>query len=627
MRSAPQCWKVLCKVQPEHPDTSLNQGISKGAILLRLVVQTRDLHVLSHKFAMLVATTKTPPHQTATNATILEQVQRQFFQAWQMVQDAHLDAVSDGDPATMRMIAHAFSPRTQAAFAQFDRMATDLCSQFRRGHVPQDRSVETLVQLISGDLYGAIDAVLAVILRLADESAQQAQQLALTDALTGLPNRSAYHDLIQRNDTKVGAGGHVAVMHIDLDNFKQINDTFGHATGDLALCHAAAALRAHAQPDDFVARVGGDEFVFICFAGTSDPGLAHMAEQMLQSIQTPFTHLGKECHVKASIGIASGDGTAGLSLDRYMNNADLALYQAKNAGRSRFQFFTPHLRSQYEEIEELKSQMREGLKSGQFEPYFQPQVEGRTGKVVGFESLARWHHPTRGLLMPGDYFGAAVEGGFLDQLDRVLMEQTFAALRLWLDKGYRVRQVSINLTATRLQEIDLVDTLTQAAGRADIDPHLLGVEILESVMIDTHSDQIIQNIQNLSDAGFKVELDDFGTGHASISNLKNFKVDRIKIDRSFVKDVHLHSELSKITAAMIGLAHSLRVDALAEGVETPEERLVLNALGCDHIQGYGVARPMRGGDVPRWMQTTNQTRTLPPRRNTVKGATPHMKAS
>ena len=298
-----------------------------------------------------------------------------------------------------------------------------------------------------------------------------------------------------------------------------------------------------------------------------------------------------------------------------MNNADLALYTAKNAGRGTHRFFTPNLRTQYEEKEELQAQIREGLEAGEFVPFFQPQVEGRSGKIVGLESLARWHHPVRGLLTPFHFLDAANDAGVLEQLDRHLLEQTFSAVHEWRSKGLDIPQISINLTAARLLEVDLVESLVFEVDKADLCPSMVGLEILESAMIDNNSRQMIENVGSLSEAGFNVELDDFGTGHASISNLRNFKVDRIKIDRSFVKDVHLYSELAKITSAMIGLAHSLRVDALAEGVETPEERLVLNALGCDHIQGFGVSRPMPGSDIPLWIRKTQKTRKLPPRRN------------
>lgn len=194
------------------------------------------------------------------------------------------------------------------------------------------------------------------------------------------------------------------------------------------------------------------------------------------------------------------------------------------------------------------------------------------------------------------------------------MERTFAAMRGWLNDGLDIPQVSVNLTGSRLLEVDLVETMLFALEQADLKSSMIGIEILESAMIDDNSQQMTDNILALAEVGFKLELDDFGTGHASISNLRNFKVDRIKIDRSFVKDVHLYPELSKITGAMIGLAHSLRVDALAEGVETPEERLVLNALGCDHFQGYGVSRPMPGSEIPAWFKRTQTKKALPPSR-------------
>ncbi len=514
----------------------------------------------------------------------------------------------------------AFTRETEKVFDCFEGMGRDICAKLLRSKAPDPAALGELVRFVSHELFDTINTVLSAARLVAEIGGKDAEKLALTDELTGLPNRRALHELLHRTEVTGWPHERVAVMHVDLDKFKQINDTLGHAAGDAALRHATSAMASHTRQEDFLARVGGDEFVLVFFGDMPEETLAKRAEDLIADVSAPFVYLGKECNVGGSVGIAFGAASEGIPLDRYMNNADLALYSAKNAGRGTYRFFTPNLRTQYEETEELQAHIREGLETGQFEPFFQPQIEGRSGKIVGLESLARWHHPTRGLLTPFHFLDAAMDGGLLDQLDAQLVEKTFTAARGWLDSGLDIPQVSINVTAARLLEVDLVDTLCFAADKAGLDPTMIAVEILESAMIDNSSRQMIENIQNLSDAGFRVELDDFGTGHASISNLRNFKVDRIKIDRSFVKDVHLYSELAKITSAMIGLAHSLRVDALAEGVETPEERLVLNALGCDHIQGFGVSRPMPGGEIPSWIHSTQKTKKLPPRRKRVRVA-------
>ncbi len=600
----------------KQPEQSSGKATTKGSAesrLTLLVLEARGLQTLSHKFAMLCLAASVLPCRGSTDITEIRQILRDLSASWSKLRNSEAHLLKGFDPALTKIMSGAFSRETERVFDCFDSMATNIYATLRRDATPDTADLGELVRFVSHELSDTINVVLSTARLVAEMGEKNVEKLALTDELTGLPNRRALRDLLNRIEVSGWPHDHAIVMHIDLDKFKHINDTLGHAAGDMALQHATEAMVQHIRQEDFLARTGGDEFVLLIFEDISDETLAKRAESLIEDISKPFIYQGKECNIGGSVGIARGTKADGIALDSCLNNADLALYTAKNTGRGTYSFFTPKLRTQYEQIEELQSDIREGLQNGQFEPYFQPQVEGRSGKLVGLEALARWHHPTRGLLTPFHFLDAADEAGLLEQLDRLIMEQTFNAMRGWLDRELRIPQISINLTAARLLEVNLVDSLIFAADKADIDPTVIGVEILESVMIDNNSSQMIRNIENLSDAGFMVELDDFGTGHASISNLRNFKVDRIKIDRSFVKDVHLYSELAKITSAMIGLAHSLRIDALAEGVETPEERLVLNALGCDHIQGFGVSRPMPASDIPNWIANTQKARKLPPR--------------
>lgn len=582
--------------------------------LTLLILEARGLHLLSHRFAMLCLAAGTLDCRELADAREIRQVLSDFSASRTKLRNADDHLLKGCDPALAKIMRGAFCRGTEQVFECFEEMSRSICASLMRNAPPDPATLKELVRFVSRQLFDAINSVLSAARLVAEMGEKKSERLALTDELTGLPNRRALHELLRRAETSGWPHDAVAVMHIDLDKFKQINDTLGHAAGDLALRHATKAMTTHTRQEDFLARVGGDEFVLVFFGDLPEQTLADRAESLIADISLPFAYEGKECNIGGSVGIAYGTIVDGVPLDRYMNNADLALYTAKNAGRGTFRFFTPDLRTQYEELEELQADIREGLESDQFEPYFQPQVEGRSGKIVGLEALARWNHPTRGLLTPFHFLDAAEDCGLLDQLDRLIMEKTFQATRACLDGGLKIPQVSLNLTASRLREVDLVDSLLFAADSAGLEPDMIGIEILESAMIDTNSEQMLANIKNLSRAEFLVELDDFGTGHASISNLRNFKVDRIKIDRSFVKDVHLYSELAKITSAMIGLAHSLRIDALAEGVETPEERLVLNALGCDHIQGFGVAKPMPGSEIRAWFEQTQNTRKLPPRR-------------
>jgi EAL domain-containing protein (putative c-di-GMP-specific phosphodiesterase class I) len=250
-------------------------------------------------------------------------------------------------------------------------------------------------------------------------------------------------------------------------------------------------------------------------------------------------------------------------------------------------------------VDALKSDIIAGLAADQFIPFFQPQIAGRSGKLVGLEALIRWNHPKRGLLTPYHFLDIAEEAGLLDELDRRVNAQVFAAARRWADMGLDVGRVSINITPARLNSETVVTDLLASCDQAGIAPAQVGLEILESAMIEDQSQRMIENAAKLATAGFRLELDDFGTGHASVANLRFLPISQIKIDKSFIIGLHHDTDLSMIVAALIGMAHNLRIDVLAEGVERPEERLILNALGCDRLQGFGICRPIPADEVPQ----------------------------
>ena len=587
-----------------------------------LVLEVSGLRLLSHKFAMLCAANDAQTGCNTLERRDIKRVLQETTSTWSKLRNAETQILAGCDPSLAKIMNSAFSRHTESVFVCFESMARNICASLMRGLVPPRSELKELVRFVSDELDDVIGDIQSAAQLVTEIGEQSVAVLALTDVLTGLPNRRALHDYLHQVEVAGWPHEQVSVMQVDLDKFKKVNDTMGHAAGDAALKFAANVLESLKRSDDFVARVGGDEFIIVSFGELSDDQLSKIAVNLIASMSLPFTFEGKECLIGATVGIATGRKSDQITLDRYLNNADLALYSAKGAQRGTHRFFSPKLRTKYEEVEELQNLIRDGLDQDQFEPFFQPQVEGRSGKIVGFEALARWHHPSRGILTPFHFLQAAEDGNLLDQIDRLLMEKTFDAMRLWSELGFDVPQISVNLTASRLMEVDLVDTMLNAATKATLPPSCIGVEILESAMIENDSRRMIENVRSLSEAGFKVELDDFGTGHASISNLRHFKVDRIKIDKSFVKDIHLYSELARITSAMIGLAHSLRVETLAEGVETPEERMALNALGCDYIQGFGVARPMPGSEIASWIQRTQNKRKLPPRRQTTSGPIP-----
>lgn len=594
--------------------TPTEQPVSRRLELLHELAG--DLRSQTQKFVMLATAVSADPRSEDPQVN-LRQV-RLCLQAFRTIlrqlQNSSKDLLADCDPALSATLNTAFSRNTLDAFSTFSAMARAICADLRRRKALDAMVVMEMVRLSINELDRAHETVISTTRTVRMMGASADMDLALTDDLTGLPNRRALRDITNKIADDATNGRPVHLLHVDLDKFKQLNDTLGHAAGDEALRFASETLRKYVRSEDFVARVGGDEFVLIFFGEMPDETLAERANSLIEDLSMPFDFEGKACQIGASIGVASGRKAGQYSLDQLLLSADMALYSAKDAGRGNHQIFTEKLRSKRDQFEELVGQIKNGLQEGEFTPYFQPQVEGRSGKLVGLESLVRWQHPQRGVLTPFHFLSTLEEAELLDEMDIQINDITFKAMAEWLAQGLPIPQVSINLSASRLREKDLVDQLVFAAERHDLNPSCIGVEILESAMIEASSSMMIENIMRLGDAGFNVELDDFGTGHASISNLRNFKVDRIKIDKSFVKDVHLYSELSKITSAIIGLAHSLRVDALAEGVETPEERLVLNALGCDHIQGFGVAMAMPADQIPGWIGKTQRKRSLPERK-------------
>jgi diguanylate cyclase (GGDEF)-like protein len=591
----------------------LNEKSPSMDCLSHLIQEASGLQVLTHRFALLTLMANEPTRNAIARPLQVRQVLHEVMASWSKLRSSEFNFPGGRDTEFAQTMRRAFSPENERVINCFETMAQSICAFLGHGRVLSPADLTELVRFVSHELTETNKSILSAARMVDNLSRKQAEKLALTDILTGLPNRRALYEFLSEHGATEWRQDQVTVTHVDLDNFKAINDSLGHAAGDAALQHAAGAIMANSQLGDLLARVGGDEFVLISIGNLEEDGIAARAKSLINDISKPFLYADRICKIEASAGIALGLMDDIISIDQCILNADMALYDAKNAGRGTFRFFTPILREQSVQRDDLVAQIREGIDLEQFEPFFQPQVEGRTGQLVGLEALARWRHPTRGTLTPFHFLDVARDAGLLEELDNYLMARAFVSMQGWITRGIRIPQISINLTSARLLEVDLVEAMLAAVRKADLSPSMIGVEILESAMIDDNSQQMAENIRGLAEVGFKLELDDFGTGHASISNLKNFKVDRIKIDRSFVKDVHLNTDLSKITGAMISLAHSLRVDALAEGVETPEERLVLNALGCDHFQGYGVSHPLPALEIPNWVSRTQNTQTLPPR--------------
>lgn len=422
---------------------------------------------------------------------------------------------------------------------------------------------------------------------------------ALHDSLTGLPNRRYLDEMLKRH---AAAGyqdsGSMALLHIDLDRFKQINDTMGHAAGDAMLIHASAVLRDNCSSGDFVARIGGDEFVVLTAASEGDLYLATLAERIVKQMRQPVTYEGHECRFGVSIGIAA-DRRATIDVKRLLINADIALYRAKGRGRNRFEFFSEALQAEVVKTKRVADDILNGLERNEFVAWFQPQFDAHTLDVVGVEALARWQHPTEGIKAPDAFMPIAEELNVVATLDRLILEQSLAALAQWDKLGLDVPRVSVNVSLRRLNDEDLVDGLKQLR----IEPGRLSFELVESIYLDEGDAVVGWNIDQIKELGIDVEIDDFGTGYASIVSLQKLRPTRLKIDRQLVNPILVDPGQRRLLASIVDIGKSMGIEVVAEGVETMEHAAILRDLGCDILQGYAFSRPLSAANLEAFLRS------------------------
>ena len=427
------------------------------------------------------------------------------------------------------------------------------------------------------------------------------QHTALHDPLTGIANRRFLDErMVELSSQCARSGDWLAVLHIDLDRFKQINDTAGHAAGDALLVHVANILRENVRAEDFVARIGGDEFVVVC-TGNSDikvPG--DIASRIIAQAGQPFPFEGREYWFGASIGIATSRGRM-IEPHELLVNADIALYRAKNHGRGRFEYFSTELQAEIIHNKQIADGIRAGLKRDEFIPFYQAQIDARTHRISGFEALARWDHPTEGMLPPTVFLQIAEELNVVASIDRMIMEATVADYNRWTGAGYSVPRLSVNVSSRRLREPGLIASLKEM----NLPRGVLAFELLESVFLDDADDLIVWHIDMLKEMGIDVELDDFGSGHASIISLVKLGPDAIKIDRELVQTITTDRARRDLVRSIIEIGKSLSVRVVAEGVETLDHANLLCGLGCDVLQGYYFSKPLHADEVPDFIEAWN----------------------
>ena len=421
---------------------------------------------------------------------------------------------------------------------------------------------------------------------------------ALHDSLTGLPNRRYLDEMLKSHAaTGYGGSGSMALLHIDLDRFKQINDTLGHAAGDAMLVHASAVLRDNCSAEDFVARIGGDEFVVLTTASGGDIELGALAERIVTQMRQPVTYEGHECRFGVSIGIAA-DRAAPLDARRLLINADIALYRAKARGRNRYEFFSEALQAEVVNTKRVADEILNGLERNEFVAWFQPQFDAQTLDVVGVEALARWQHPSEGIKTPDAFMQIAEELNVVATLDQLILGQSLAALARWDGMGLAVPRVSVNVSLRRLNDEDLIAGLRQL----DIAPGRLSFELVESIYLDEGDAVVGWNIDQIKELGIDVEIDDFGTGYASIVSLQRLRPRRLKIDRQLVSPILVDRGQRRLLASIVDIGKSMGIEVVAEGVETMEHAAILRDLGCDILQGYAFSRPLAATDLEAFLK-------------------------
>jgi diguanylate cyclase (GGDEF)-like protein/PAS domain S-box-containing protein len=447
------------------------------------------------------------------------------------------------------------------------------------------------------------DRVVGVTFDITDRKAAEEGiwRAANHDPLTGLPNRLLFqHRLEAALDEAKNNNTHVSLLLIDLDDFKDVNDSMGHDAGDALLTETAARLAEMMRDCDTVARLGGDEFALIIVEPLKLSNAQRLAENIIKQIRQPFIYEGRTIISRASIGVAAyPDHDA--SPTELVKDADIALYRAKAEGRGRVVVYTPLMRKAAEQRLAVAREVGEAVTRDEFLPFYQPKFCLRTGGIVGLEALARWQHPEKGLLTPETFGEAFEDPDIATVLSKRLIGKVVSDIRRWLDAGLDPGRVAINLSSSEFSQPDLADDILRILKLAKVPTRHFEVEVTERVLLDGRSGHVSAILEKLRKRGVQIALDDFGTGFASLTHLKQFPVDHIKIDRSFVRDLESDPDDEAIVGAVIGLAKSLDLLVTAEGVETEGQVRRLHEMGCHAVQGYYYARPMPAAEIKNFI--------------------------
>jgi len=430
--------------------------------------------------------------------------------------------------------------------------------------------------------------------QLADANAQL-QHFATHDALTCLPNRLLLIDRLHQAIAQAQRTQHrFAVLVLDLDRFKSINDSLGHLAGDELLRQVAQRLNAQLRRCDTLARLGGDEFVLLLDEVVNPQSAVVAAQRVLTSIAAPIKLAGLDIQTSTSIGISMypDDGT---DVETLLQHADVAMYHAKRNGGGGYEFFAPQIDTLGRGRLELENGLRRALAERQFLLHYQPKVDMRTGKIDAVEALIRWRHPERGLILPASFIPVAEETGLIVPIGEWVLREACRQVAAWQAAGLRPMRVAVNLSAAQFRQQTLTEVVRSALADARLSASYLEVELTESAVMQD-AEASIQILRDLSEVGVRIAIDDFGTGYSSLSYLRRLPLDSLKIDRTFIREITSSRDDAEIVRAIVSLAHSLRLEVVAEGVETTEQLTFLRGLACDHYQGYLCSAPLSNND-------------------------------
>ncbi|MFW2514378.1 EAL domain-containing protein [Demequina sp. SO4-13] len=432
--------------------------------------------------------------------------------------------------------------------------------------------------------------------RQVNERTAELHRLAHFDSLTGLPNRALFKDTLEKTlALSVQQGCGVALLFIDIDDFKTVNDTRGHSTGDTLLLEVGERLRRSVRIRDTVGRLGGDEFGVILLLEDGQGGAARVAQKVTEAMRAPFVLDGTDVTASASIGIALSPDDAGRP-ELLLQYADTAMYTAKQAGRNTYRFSTAAMNSEVQARVRLETALRAAAMEEQFVLHFQPKVHLMTGRITGFEALLRWDSPERGLVSPAEFIPALESTGLIVRVGRWVIDEACRQLAAWGGTSFDGLSLSVNVSGRQLSEGDLRDDVAESLARHRVPGALLELEMTESMMM-VNTEHTIRTLHDIKDRGVRISVDDFGTGYSSLAYLRRFPIDVLKIDVAFVSDITKSAQDAAIALAIIRMAHDLSLDVVAEGVETAAQLEFLRTHGCDLMQGYFFSRPLPLADL------------------------------